>query len=88
MLSFSFYFLKRYLDFHSINSASPKVSKAPDGLFFEEAKIFFAGRGMQFLSGCICETFRKLYLCSQNITACPEKSSCSFMKAFFNWLPT
>lgn len=49
MLSFSISFLKRYLDFHSINSASPKVSKAPDGLFFEVAKIFLLqGGGCNF----------------------------------------
>lgn len=41
-------FLKSYLDFHSINSASPKVSKPPDGLFFEMVKIFLLEEGCNF----------------------------------------
>lgn len=41
-------FLKSYLDFHSINSASSKVSKPPDGLFFEVAKIYLLVEGCNF----------------------------------------
>lgn len=48
MLFLSMSFLKSYLDFHSINSASPKVSKPPDGLFFEVAKIFLLEGGCNF----------------------------------------
>lgn len=48
VLVFSMSFLKSCLDFHSINSASPKVSKPPDGLFFEVAKIFLLGGGCNF----------------------------------------
>lgn len=40
--------LKSCLDFHSINSAFPKVNKPPDGLFFEMAKIFLLGGGCNF----------------------------------------
>lgn len=48
MLFLSMSFLKSYLDFHSIKSASPKVSKPPDGLFFEVAKIFLLEGGCNF----------------------------------------